>query len=220
MNSLHLKIIAIITMLIDHIGLFIFPEIKIFRIIGRISFPIFAYLLINTYDYTNNFWKKENKLWWMAVITQMIFYILNIDKINVFVSLWLSFRILDCIEWKKTKNLILFIIIILLGVIIGNNISVLYEVSFIVLFYKLRNTLKFEKRLKYFIGLISIVYIISYMNTEPLYLKSFYSTFTLIGMLIPEIFYNGKYGNKKIHQILWYVYPIHFIILHFISKII
>lgn len=40
-----LKIIALITMLIDHIGYLLLPQFFILRIIGRISFPIFAYYL-------------------------------------------------------------------------------------------------------------------------------------------------------------------------------
>ena len=36
-----LKIIAAISMLIDHIGYMFFPDVIIFRIIGRLAFPIF-----------------------------------------------------------------------------------------------------------------------------------------------------------------------------------
>ena len=41
-----LKIIACITMLLDHMGFILFPEYPIFRIIGRIAFPIFAFFSI------------------------------------------------------------------------------------------------------------------------------------------------------------------------------
>lgn len=40
-----LKIIAMITMLIDHIGVNLFPSVTILRVIGRLSFPIFAYMI-------------------------------------------------------------------------------------------------------------------------------------------------------------------------------
>ncbi len=38
-----LKTLAVIAMLIDHLGLFVFPQYKIMRIIGRISMPIFCF---------------------------------------------------------------------------------------------------------------------------------------------------------------------------------
>lgn len=50
----HLKIIALITMTIDHIGAVLFPEIEVFRIVGRISFPIFLFMIVNSYTYTSD----------------------------------------------------------------------------------------------------------------------------------------------------------------------
>ena len=43
MNTDMLKLIAMLTMLVDHIGLLFFPEIMAFRIVGRIAMPLFAY---------------------------------------------------------------------------------------------------------------------------------------------------------------------------------
>ena len=40
-----LKLIAILTMLIDHTGYLLFPDQIVWRLIGRLSFPIFAYLV-------------------------------------------------------------------------------------------------------------------------------------------------------------------------------
>ena len=45
MTSFVLKLIAAITMLIDHTGLILFPNQMIFRIIGRLAFPIYAYCI-------------------------------------------------------------------------------------------------------------------------------------------------------------------------------
>jgi hypothetical protein len=41
-----LKWIAIATMTIDHIGASIFPQYEVLRIVGRLSFPIFCYLIV------------------------------------------------------------------------------------------------------------------------------------------------------------------------------
>ena len=47
-----LKLIAMLTMLVDHIGLLFFPEIMAFRIVGRIAMPLFAYGIAQGYWYT------------------------------------------------------------------------------------------------------------------------------------------------------------------------
>lgn len=49
LNGNMLKIIAAITMTIDHIGAILFPHILILRIIGRIAFPIFAFMIAEGY---------------------------------------------------------------------------------------------------------------------------------------------------------------------------
>ena len=49
-----LKLIGIVTMTIDHIGYFLFPEITVLRIIGRIAYPVFAYFIAEGCTYTRH----------------------------------------------------------------------------------------------------------------------------------------------------------------------
>ncbi len=65
-----LKLIAIVTMLIDHIGFFFYPKTMLFRAIGRIAFPIFAYHLAMGYRWTSNKTKYAGRLLLFALITQ------------------------------------------------------------------------------------------------------------------------------------------------------
>ncbi len=73
MTTSMLKIIACILMLIDHIGAALFPEILILRIIGRLSFPIFAYLIAIGYTKTNSFSKYLTRLFIFAAVSQLPF---------------------------------------------------------------------------------------------------------------------------------------------------
>ena len=49
-----LKLIALVAMTVDHIGYFLLPEIDVLRYIGRLAFPIFAYMIgegcLHTHD--------------------------------------------------------------------------------------------------------------------------------------------------------------------------
>ncbi|MBQ7922511.1 MAG: hypothetical protein IJ325_08040 [Clostridia bacterium] len=49
-----IKIIAAITMFIDHAGVILFPQYGWMRIIGRISFPLYAYCIAEGFRYTRN----------------------------------------------------------------------------------------------------------------------------------------------------------------------
>ena len=54
MSSFVLKIIAVITMFIDHLGYTIFGKFSYLNYIGRISFPIFAFQISEGYIHTKN----------------------------------------------------------------------------------------------------------------------------------------------------------------------
>lgn len=49
-----LKLIACVSMLIDHVGAVLYPQIRLLRVIGRIAFPIFCFLLAEGSYYTHN----------------------------------------------------------------------------------------------------------------------------------------------------------------------
>ena len=49
-----LKIIAAISMFIDHFGAIFFPRVALLRAIGRLAFPIFAYMIAEGCRYTKN----------------------------------------------------------------------------------------------------------------------------------------------------------------------
>ena len=70
-----LKIIGAIFMVIDHIGVMLFPHYKIFRIIGRISFPIFAFLIAEGARYTKNKVKYLGLLLGFSFVIQLVYYL-------------------------------------------------------------------------------------------------------------------------------------------------
>lgn len=54
MSSFVLKIIAVITMFIDHLGYTLFGKFSYLNYIGRISFPIFAFQISEGYIHTKS----------------------------------------------------------------------------------------------------------------------------------------------------------------------
>jgi len=84
LTSTDLKIIAIITMLIDHIGAVLLDTstIEYFacRIIGRLSFPIFCFLIIEGFTHTKNNKKYLLRLFIFAIISEIPFDLVFFNK--------------------------------------------------------------------------------------------------------------------------------------------
>ena len=66
-----LKIIACVTMLIDHIGMMFFPDVVVWRIIGRLSMPLFAFTFAEGCHYTRNKIKHFVLVLAMGIVTSV-----------------------------------------------------------------------------------------------------------------------------------------------------
>ena len=75
MSALTLRIIATVSMLLDHIGLCynIYP----LRIIGRLAFPLYVFLMVNGFRHTKNRTKYAIRFAIFAVISQIPFLLMS-----------------------------------------------------------------------------------------------------------------------------------------------
>lgn len=98
--------IAMFTMMIDHIGAIFFPGQAGLRIIGRIAFPIYAYALVQGYQYTSSRPSYLTRLIGIALIAQIPFQLaLGVKGFNVVVTLCLCLVLLQLID-KFNSSLI------------------------------------------------------------------------------------------------------------------
>ena len=202
-----LKLIAIICMLIDHIGAVIFPDIVFLRIIGRIAFPIFCFLLVEGFFHTQSHINYFIRLALFALLSEipfnLAFYgsLLYPAKQNVFFTLALGLICLFCLEEMNTNQI--FVIPLVLIWILAYFIHCDYGVA----------------------GVILIC--LFYMTTEmppirlllsALLLYYFFGTRELYAMIafIPIALYNGKRG-PSVKMFFYWFYPLHLLILYALS---
>lgn len=93
MSALALRSIACIAMLIDHIG-YMFSFMP-FRMIGRIAFPIFLYLILNGYRHTSSRLRYALRLGLFALLSQIPFTLFCYGRLwypkgNVFFTLLMA----------------------------------------------------------------------------------------------------------------------------------
>ena len=95
MTALVVKLIAVSSMLVDHTGA-VFDLHFGFRIIGRIAFPLFVYLIAQSCRHTRSMEKYLIRLGIFAIISQIPFdmafndYISFTSSTNIFYTLWLG----------------------------------------------------------------------------------------------------------------------------------
>ena len=68
-----LKILAMLTMTIDHIGVILLPQYRFLRIIGRLSMPIYAYMIAEGCHYTHDRMRYFLRLAGLAVVCQVVY---------------------------------------------------------------------------------------------------------------------------------------------------
>lgn len=70
-----LKLLGSVFMLIDHAGLLLFPSLPWLRIVGRLAFPIFAFMIAEGCLYTRNRRKHFLVIFALGVLMQVVLYI-------------------------------------------------------------------------------------------------------------------------------------------------
>lgn len=72
-----LKLIAMASMLADHIGVVLLPQYEILRIIGRLAFPVFAYMIAEGCTYTRNRRSYLLKIALLAAGCQVVYMVVD-----------------------------------------------------------------------------------------------------------------------------------------------
>lgn len=137
-----LKWIAIITMTADHVGAILYPEFTVLRFIGRLSFPLFAYLLMLGMETTRNIHNYFIRLFIFAFISQVPFFLAldygPFDSLNIFFTL--SAGLLFIHLFKKTS---VFVVVPLLASLVLPFDYGIYGIAVIGCMYILKENTKF-----------------------------------------------------------------------------
>lgn len=221
MSIFFIKIIAYISMFLDHIK-YAIPQTENFLTVylGRIAFPLFAFMITEGYLHTKDLKKYYKRLIIFAFISQipyMLFRSIYSDelfKLNIFFTLILG--LLTITIYDKCKNKLISIIGCICICIIGTFLNVDYRWYGICLIFVLYLFKKNDVMLISSFMTVNTVYMMSLLDWEFQYFTNLHCLLLFAGMSIPLIFilmYNGKLG-KKTNHIFYLIYPIHLLIFY------
>lgn len=221
MNSNKLKVIAILTMLIDHIGYALFPEVIVLRIIGRLSFPIFAFMVAEGYHYTKSVDKYMIRFGIFAIVSEIPFDLAFHDKFidihaqNIFWTLLLGLIALRLYDYYKDKNKLLGVLSVFVTCILSFYFKTDYYVFGILIIFAF-NRLRDKPIRKMFVvaSLLLLLSLVIALSMGDFTLNGMYQVFSLISLYLIHL-YNGKLGMKSVafKYLLYVFYPLHLSII-------
>ena len=209
-----LKLIACVTMLLDHIGATILPSTGL-RVIGRISFPIFCFLLAEGIAHTRNPKKYGLRLLIGALLAEIPFDLLFYGRLtfehqNVMVTLLLG--LLMAMWMKKTGNIMLPFAVCFLGAEFFRTDYGGFGVGLIGLFFISREHPR--KFLIQIIGMALTMWLMGSMEIAIGLIRVPIQMFAVLAM-IPIYVYSGKKRSRNvwIQRGCYLYYPVHLAIL-------
>lgn len=209
-----LKWIAVLTMVIDHVGAILFPDQIWMRVIGRVAFPIYAYCLAEGFRYTSDYRRYLGRLALFAILSEIPFDLafygvpFSFAHQNVFFTLTLGLILLWVLERFREQLL-------------------LCAGAFVVLCF-----LAQALHMDYGAGglLMVFAFYLAQQGTSPWIGWGIFVFINLFGYaggvqwaailaLLPIGLYSGKAGKKK-QRFFYWIYPLHLLLLWVIEKYI
>lgn len=209
-----LKWIAVLTMVIDHVGAILFPDQIWMRVIGRVAFPIYAYCLAEGFRYTSDYRRYLGRLALFAILSEIPFDLafygvpFSFAHQNVFFTLTLGLILLWVLERCREQLL-------------------LCAGAFAVLCF-----LAQALHMDYGAGglLMVFAFYLARQGTSPWIGWGIFVFINLFGYaggvqwaailaLLPIGLYSGKAGKRK-QRFFYWIYPLHLLLLWIIEKYI
>ncbi len=218
-----LKLIALFSMTVDHIGVQIFYDVALLRVIGRIAFPIFAYMIAEGCSYTKNRVRYLMSVGVVALICQLTYYVVAQSLYQcIFVTFFLSIVLIYILENALNKKkavgflfagmtlaVVLFLTELLPEVLTGTDFSIDYGfigVCLPVLIYFVHG-----RELKLFATFVGLALLAV--------TSSSIQWFALLSLPLLAA-YSGERGKMKLKWFFYAYYPLHLCVIYVVSIII
>lgn len=215
-----LKLIALITMTVDHIGMILFPSRLLFRVVGRLAFPIFAYMIAEGCLYTRSIWRYAGTLAAVAALCQIVYFF---AMGSLYQCIMVTFFLSVCLWWlvrrarEKRSFLwwllaaaglltVFFITDLLPNILAGTDFSVDYGFLGVILPVAICcGKTKWEK-------LLVSAGILFAMGWQLGVLQ----WFSLLSLPLLAL-YNGTRGKGKMKWFFYIYYPAHLVIIYLVN---
>ena len=220
LDGTSLKLIAMISMVFDHVGDMFFPGALWMRMIGRLAMPLFSFCIAEGYTHTKNKQRYLLRMGVFALVSEIPFDLafegrVGLGHQNIMLSFFLAILALmlfDRIRGEgkehaagKTLLGILCVCAVAVLALVLRADYTLFAVLAVFLFYVLRNRHPLL-RCGMGVGFLALTRTVGYYRATGL-------------SLIPLLLYNGKRG-RGLKWLFYAFYPGHLLLLYLLKTVL
>lgn len=216
LTSNQLKLLAMVTMTLDHIGVHLFPQYLFLRIIGRLAMPIYAYMIAEGCAHTRNRKQYLLQLAGMAFVCQLVYFIAMGSLFQcILVTFSLSILLIYAIEsptrWHAPAAFcgVVFFTLLLPLLLQGTDYAIDYGLWGVLL----PVAVYLGKTRKQKLLLAAIVLCL-------LALESGGIQWLALAALLPLALYSGKRGKASLKWLFYLYYPLHLVVIFAIGLLL
>ena len=231
LDATHLKIIAIISMVIDHFAWgfldFYSWQGQLLHVCGRLTIPIMCFFIAQGYSKTSNLRRYVGRMvtfWLISIVPFYLFFHEEYDyRQNIIFDLLLGLLFLICLNSKKLvlwQKILISVLLFTVSLTVGG--WPVLPMVYISIFYFIKD---WKKQVKWFcIATVTLVlFMMAAIGLNQMYHFSHYNwiwyekTYFLGFMLALPLLarYNGQKGSYPVGRYFFYCfYPVHFLVLY------
>lgn len=237
MTGNQLKILALATMTIDHIGVVLLPQYLILRIIGRLTYPIFAYMIAEGCYYTRSKTRYLGGIVALGAVCQIGFFVATASlEQSILSTFMLSIITIYALQLAAKRRDVLgalavvgalaldvFVTMLVPVLLVGTDFVIDYGFFGVLLpvfcylpriFFKKEVDKQHLKRMLA-CAAVGIVLLCIQMRLW-LFGIQWFSLFALV----PLASYNGRRGTAKLKYLFYIYYPLHFVVIWSLAMLI
>ncbi len=196
-----LKVIGLVSMTFDHIGMLLFPHIFWFRVIGRIAFPIFAYHISIGVKNTKNIVKYAFRILIFACLTQPIFKLVVGSGLNIMFDLFIGIVVLGLLKRNRKWDWVFAAVVSLVWAILNQGYG-WYGTGCMIAFYYMDEDVKLASLVFIAISVVAALF-------SPNYVQGF------AVLALPFILFKTKVRVEVPKYFFYAYYPVHLLAIHF-----
>ena len=221
MSSFVLKIIAALSMLLDHMGLLLFPQLPWLRVLGRLAFPIYAFCIAEGFRHTRSRKRYFLQVFLLGLVCQIVYFVADG---SLYLGVLIVFSLSIGLMWafdrvkkaeapgKRRLNAALFALLLAAVALLCTYMEVDYGFWGIMLAFVYFACEKPEHGLALF---TAVLLLLCLRLASTGFEVQWWSLMTL-----PLIYaYNGQPGKYRLKYFLYIFYPAHLAALYLIAML-